>query len=207
MKGTDGWSRTCRLAEVTKEMNGEPVTVMGFVREIRDVGKLKFVLLADITGTLQVIFKEGTKAFDAVSDITRESAIGVKGTVSSGGKRRIILGTYMRAAGFRDAYYMKALKVRSILIKEFKAAFKNVDAIATPSMPMLPPRFDDIAKLSPLEIYNMDKMTTAPNLCGFPTISMPVGTSQGLPAGMQLIADHFMEGRLISLAAAAEVIK
>ena len=122
-------------------------------------------------------------------------------------KRRIILGTYMRAAGFRDAYYMKALKVRSILIKEFKAAFKNVDAIATPSMPMLPPRFDDIAKLSPLEIYNMDKMTTAPNLCGFPTISMPVGTSQGLPAGMQLITDHFMESRLISLAAAAEVIK
>jgi aspartyl-tRNA(Asn)/glutamyl-tRNA(Gln) amidotransferase subunit A len=122
-------------------------------------------------------------------------------------KRRIILGTYMRAAGFRDAYYMKALKVRSILIKEFKAAFKNVDAIATPSMPMLPPKLDDIAKLSPLEIYNMDKMTTAPNLCGFPTISMPVGTSQGLPAGMQLIADHFMEGRLMSLAAAAEVIK
>ena len=86
MEGTDGWSRTCRLGEVTKEMNGKPVTVMGFVREIRDVGKLKFVLLADITGTMQVTFKEGTKAFNAVSDITRESAIGVKGTVSAGGR-------------------------------------------------------------------------------------------------------------------------
>jgi len=121
-------------------------------------------------------------------------------------KRRIILGTYMRAAGFRDAYYMKALEVRSILIKEFKSAFKHVDAIATPSMPMLPPRFDEISKLSPMEIYNMDKMTTAPNLCGFPTISIPVGNSKGLPAGMQLIADHFMEGRLISLGSSLEAM-
>ncbi len=119
-------------------------------------------------------------------------------------KRRIILGTYVRAAGFRDAYYMKALKVRSLLIKEFKKAFEGVDLIATPSMPILPPRFDEINGMSPLEKYNIDKMTTAPNLCGFPTISVPVGASRGLPVGMQFVADHFMEGRLISAASSIE---
>lgn len=122
-------------------------------------------------------------------------------------KRRIILGTYMRAAGFRDAYYMKALKVRNLLIKEFGREFRHVDAIATPSMPVLPPRFDEISRLSPLEIYNIDKMTTAPNLCGFPTISLPAGKLRGLPVGMQLIADHFMEGKLISLASRIEGIE
>jgi aspartyl-tRNA(Asn)/glutamyl-tRNA(Gln) amidotransferase subunit A len=122
-------------------------------------------------------------------------------------KRRIILGTYMRAAGFRDAYYMKALKVRSLLIKEFKAAFRHVDAIATPSMPIVPPKFAEIRKLSPLEVYNIDKMTTAPNLCGFPTISVPAGKIKGLPVGMQLIADHFNEGKLISMASSAEGIE
>ncbi len=122
-------------------------------------------------------------------------------------KRRIILGTYMRAAGFRDAYYIKALKVRKLIIDEFKKAFAQLDAIATPSMPMLPPRFDEIEKLTPIEIYNMDKMTTAPNLCGFPTISVPAGFSKGLPAGMQIIGNHFEEGKIISIASKAEMIK
>ncbi|MCL5112093.1 MAG: aspartyl/glutamyl-tRNA amidotransferase subunit A [Candidatus Marsarchaeota archaeon] len=119
-------------------------------------------------------------------------------------KRRIILGTYVRAAGFRDAYYTKALKVRGLLIKEFKEAFAKVDVLATPSMPILPPRFDEIESMSPLDKYNIDKMTTAPNLCGFPTISVPAGKVDGLPVGLQLIADHFHEGELISVASAFE---
>ncbi len=119
-------------------------------------------------------------------------------------KRRIILGTYVRAAGFRDAYYTKALKVRSLLIKEFKAAFGKADVLATPSMPIVAPRFDEISAMSTLDKYNIDRMTTAPNLCGFPTISVPVGKVSGMPVGMQLIADHFQEGRLISAASAAE---
>jgi aspartyl-tRNA(Asn)/glutamyl-tRNA(Gln) amidotransferase subunit A len=122
-------------------------------------------------------------------------------------KRRIILGTYMRAAGFRDAYYIKALKVRKLILVELKKAFAQLDAIATPSMPMLPPRFDEIEKLTPIEIYNMDKMTTAPNLCGFPTISVPAGFSKGLPVGMQIIGNHFEEGKIISIASKAEMIK
>ncbi len=119
-------------------------------------------------------------------------------------KRRIILGTYMRAAGFRDEYYMKALRVRSLLIKEFKAAFGHVDVIAAPSMPILPPRFDEIKGMSPMEAYDLDRTTTAPNLCGFPTISVPAGMSDGLPVGLQLIADHFEEGKLISAASSVE---
>lgn len=86
MAGISSWSRTCRLTELTKDMDGKPVTVMGFVREIRDVGKLRFVLLADITGTLQVTFKAGTKAFEAINGLTKESTMGVKGVVSFNGK-------------------------------------------------------------------------------------------------------------------------
>ena len=86
MESAGEWSRTCRLGEIAKEMDDKPVTIMGFVREIRNVGKLKFILLADITGTLQVTFKAGTKAFDAISDVTRESAVGIKGIVSFNSK-------------------------------------------------------------------------------------------------------------------------
>ena len=71
-------------------------------------------------------------------------------------------------------------------------------------MPILPPRFDEIESMSPLDKNNIDKMTTAPNLCGFPTISVPAGKVDGLPVGLQLIADHFHEGELISVASAFE---
>ena len=126
------------------------------------------------------------------------------GSFGDEAKRRIILGTYVRAAGFRDAYYTKALRARSLLIKEFKEVFSKVDLLATPSMPVVAPRFDEIRDMSPIERYNMDKMTTAPNLCGMPTISVPAGKAEGLPVGVQLIGDHFQEGRLISAASALE---
>ncbi len=119
-------------------------------------------------------------------------------------KRRIILGTYARAAGFRDAYYMKALKVRRLIIDEFKERFKNLDALVAPSMPIIAPRFDEIEKLTPLENYNMDKLTIGPNMSGIPTISLPIGTVQSMPIGMQIIGDHYNESKIIKIAAVAE---
>lgn len=120
-------------------------------------------------------------------------------------KRRIILGTYARMSGYRDAYYIKALKVRAKIIEEFRKAFSRVGVIATPSMPILPPRFDEVKKLSPIDIYGIDIMTVAPNLAGLPTVSVPVGTSKGLPAGVQFIGDYEQEGLLLSVAGACEV--
>jgi len=119
-------------------------------------------------------------------------------------KRRIILGTYARMTGFREAYYIKAMRVRAKITEEFKSVFKGFDAVATPSMPILAPRFSDIEKMSPIEIYNMDLMTTAANMCGLPTVSVPVGKIEGLPVGMQLIGDHFNEEKIIGISAAVE---
>ena len=119
-------------------------------------------------------------------------------------KRRIILGTYARMAGYRDAYYLKALKIRTKIIEEFKAAFKKFDVLAAPSMPVLPLKFSEIQKLKPIENYMMDILTIAPNMAGMPMISLPAGFVNGLPVGLHLIADHFQEGKLITAAGAVE---
>ena len=119
-------------------------------------------------------------------------------------KRRILLGTYARMVGFRDRYYLKAMKVRAMIIKEFKQAFKKFDLLLTPSMPVVPPKFTDIKSLTPLQNYYMDILTTAPNMAGMPTISVPAGLIDDLPVGMQLIADQFKESNLIKAASKIE---
>ena len=119
-------------------------------------------------------------------------------------KRRIILGTYARMAGYRDKYYLKALRVRTEIIREFKLAFKKYDVLITPSMPVLPPKFSEIKSLTPLQVYNFDILTTAPNMAGMPHISVPAGLIDGLPAGMQIIANHFKEGVAIKVASALD---
>jgi len=122
-------------------------------------------------------------------------------------KRRIILGTFARMAGFRDAYYLKALKVRTKMIEDFKKAFKKFDIIAAPTMPILPPRFDEIEKLQPAEIYAMDILTVAPNLAGIPMISVPCGFVNKLPVGLHIMADHLQENKAIQAAYTFEVNK
>ncbi|MCX8179657.1 MAG: aspartyl/glutamyl-tRNA amidotransferase subunit A [Candidatus Aenigmarchaeota archaeon] len=119
-------------------------------------------------------------------------------------KRRIILGTYARMAGYRDAYYLKALKIRTKIIQEFKQAFKKFDCLAAPSMPVLPLRFDEIENLKPIENYMMDILTIAPNMAGIPMISVPAGFVNNLPCGIHFIGDHFNESKLIALAGAIE---
>ena len=114
-------------------------------------------------------------------------------------KRRIIIGTFARMAGYRDAYYIKAAKVRTKIISEYKAAFKEVDVLISPTMPIISPKFDDIKKLTPLQNYMMDVMTVSPNLAGLPHLNVPVGFENNLPVGMMLTADHLQEGKLIQL--------
>ncbi|RLJ01352.1 MAG: Asp-tRNA(Asn)/Glu-tRNA(Gln) amidotransferase subunit GatA [Candidatus Aenigmatarchaeota archaeon] len=122
-------------------------------------------------------------------------------------KRRIILGTYGRMAGYRDQYYMKALKVRTKVIQEFRNVFKRVDLIVAPTMPMIAPRFDEIKKLKPLEVYQMDRLTVPPNLAGLPHLSINSGFSKGMPVGLHIIGDHFQEGPIISLASMYESLR
>lgn len=119
-------------------------------------------------------------------------------------KRRIILGTFARMAGYRDAYYLKALKVRTKVIEDFKKAFKKFDVLIAPTMPVVAPRFDEIEKLSPIESYMMDILTVAPNLAGIPMISVPAGEVNGLPVGLHLMGDHLQEKKILQVASAFE---
>jgi aspartyl-tRNA(Asn)/glutamyl-tRNA(Gln) amidotransferase subunit A len=115
-------------------------------------------------------------------------------------KRRIIMGTYARMAGYRDQFYLKAMKVRTLIIKDFKRVFKKYDIIISPSMPILPPKFSEIEKLTPIQVYMLDILTNPPNLAGVPMISLPGGFSKGLPIGMHIITDHLQEKKMIQVA-------
>ncbi len=119
-------------------------------------------------------------------------------------KRRIILGTFARMAGYKDAYYFKALKVRTKVIEDFKKAFRSVDVIAAPTMPIIAPKFSDIEKMSPIQQYNIDKLTCPSNLAGLPQVSIPCGTVKSMPIGLHLLANHFEEEKLIRVGSAFE---
>jgi aspartyl-tRNA(Asn)/glutamyl-tRNA(Gln) amidotransferase subunit A len=116
-------------------------------------------------------------------------------------KRRILLGTFCRMVGLRDRYYIKALQVRKLVIQAYERQFREVDAVLTPTMPFVAPRLDEVEKMSALEAYHADFLTVPPNLAGLPHISLPCAYIDGFPAGMQLVAPHWEEGRLLSLAA------
>ncbi|MFC1691110.1 amidase family protein [Nanoarchaeota archaeon] len=119
-------------------------------------------------------------------------------------KRRIVVGTFARMAGQRDAFYIKALKVRTKIIEEYKKAFKKYDILISPTMPVVAPKFDEISKMTPLQNYMMDIMTVGPNVAGLPHINIPVGTSKKMPIGLMAIADHFREYKLLNASSILE---
>ena len=113
-------------------------------------------------------------------------------------KRRILLGTFTRMVGYADRYYNKALRVRQSVISEYKKVFAGSDAIVTPTMPFVSPRFDEISKMSALDVYKADFLTVPPNLTGMPHLSVPCGYSDGMPIGLMFTADHWNEDILLS---------
>ncbi len=119
-------------------------------------------------------------------------------------KRRIMLGTYALSAGYYEAYYLKAQKVRALLYQDFVKAFEQVDALVTPTSPT--PAFKLGEKTEdPLEMYLADIYTVTGDLVGVPGISVPCGKSKsGLPIGLQFFTQHFDEARLLQLAHAFE---
>jgi aspartyl-tRNA(Asn)/glutamyl-tRNA(Gln) amidotransferase subunit A len=119
-------------------------------------------------------------------------------------KRRIMLGTYALSAGYYDAYYLKAQKVRALIARDFAQAFEQVDAIITPTSPV--PAFKLGERTSdPLAMYLADIYTVTGSLAGVPGISVPVGnTSEGLPVGLQIFGQAFGEAKMLRLAHALE---
>jgi aspartyl-tRNA(Asn)/glutamyl-tRNA(Gln) amidotransferase subunit A len=119
-------------------------------------------------------------------------------------KRRIMIGTYVLSAGYYDAYYLKAQKIRALILRDFTDAFAKVDAILTPTAPSaafgIGEKMDD-----PVTMYLNDVFTVPSNLAGIPAMSVPAGlSSEGLPLGLQVIGRHFDEETVFAVAAAIE---
>jgi len=118
-------------------------------------------------------------------------------------KRRIMLGTYALSAGYYDAYYLKAQKVRTLIRREFDDAFKTYDALITPTSPTTPFKIGEKTS-DPLQMYLSDVCTLPINIAGVPAASIPAGFVDGLPVGMQIIAKPFAEETILRIAYAYE---
>ena len=121
-------------------------------------------------------------------------------------KRRIMIGTYVLSAGYYDAYYLKAQKMRRLIHNDFMEAFKQCDIILTPTSPITAfPIGDTQMQADPINMYLNDVFTVSINLAGLPAMSLPIGLSKdGLPFGMQLIGKPFDEGTIFNVAAKLE---
>jgi aspartyl-tRNA(Asn)/glutamyl-tRNA(Gln) amidotransferase subunit A len=114
-------------------------------------------------------------------------------------KRRILIGTYALSAGYYDAFYIKAQKVRQLISEDFRQAFAKVDCILGPTSPCVAFKIGEKSD-DPIAMYLSDAYTIAANLAGIPGMSIPAGMLNGLPVGVQLIGNYFEEGRLLNLA-------
>ena len=114
-------------------------------------------------------------------------------------KRRILLGTYALSTGYHDKYYLKALKVRTLVKQDFENALARTDVLMAPTMPT--PAFKIGEKIEdPLSLYLADVNTVPINLAGVPSISVPCGSADGLPVGLQIIGNHYDESAIIRAA-------
>ena len=121
-------------------------------------------------------------------------------------RRRIMLGTYALSAGYYDAYYLKAQKVRTLIAQDFERAFQDCDAIVSATSPVV--AFPLGAKVAdPLAMYVCDVLTLGGNLAGLPGVSVPCGSSEGLPVGLQILAPQWEDGMALRVARAYEAAR
>jgi aspartyl-tRNA(Asn)/glutamyl-tRNA(Gln) amidotransferase subunit A len=118
-------------------------------------------------------------------------------------KRRIMLGTYALSAGYYEAYYGQAQKVRTVIAREFAAAFERFDVLISPTSPTVAFKLGERSE-NPLAMYLADVLTIPPNMAGLPSLSIPCGLSEGLPVGLQLIGAQFSENTLFRVGHALE---
>ena len=133
------------------------------------------------------------KNLESLYEKTRSEAFGEEV------KRRIMTGTYALSSGYYDAYYIQAQKVRRLITEDFKRAFEKVDILIAPTTPTTAFKLNSKNK-NPIDMYLSDIYTTAVNLAGLPAISVPIGFSDGLPMGMQIIGPHMGESKILNVA-------
>ncbi|MFG1842241.1 Asp-tRNA(Asn)/Glu-tRNA(Gln) amidotransferase subunit GatA [Micromonospora sp. NPDC049175] len=140
---------------------------------------------------------DGNRSLEEVMSLTREAGFGPEV------KRRIMVGTYALSSGYYDAYYGQAQKVRTLITRDFTAAFERVDALISPTTPSV--AFPIGARTAdPYQMYLADLYTIPTNLYGGPGISVPCGLSEGLPVGLQVMAPTMADDRMYRVAAALE---
>lgn len=157
------------------------------------------ILFAEASSNLAkydgVRFGLSERNVDSLMDVylkTREAGFGAET------KRRIMLGTFALSAGYYDAYYLKAQKVRTLIRQDFQKAFEEVDALITPVAPTTAFRIGEKIT-NPLDMYLSDVHVVAVNLAGIPALTVPCGISNGLPIGMQIMGPHLSEERLLRI--------
>jgi aspartyl-tRNA(Asn)/glutamyl-tRNA(Gln) amidotransferase subunit A len=114
-------------------------------------------------------------------------------------KRRIMLGTYALSAGYYEAYYLKAQKIRTLIKQDFDRAFEKNDFILTPTSPSIPFKLGKKTE-DPLQMYLSDILTVPVSLAGIPALSLPIGKAQKLPTGLQIIGKSFQEMEILNFA-------
>jgi aspartyl-tRNA(Asn)/glutamyl-tRNA(Gln) amidotransferase subunit A len=140
---------------------------------------------------------DGSRSLEEVMSLTREAGFGPEV------KRRIIIGTYALSSGYYDAYYGQAQKVRTLITRDFQAAFEQVDVLVSPTTPFVAFPFGSRTG-DPYQMYLADLFTIPTNLYGGPAISVPCGLSEGLPVGFQIMAPTMADDRMYRVAAALE---
>jgi aspartyl-tRNA(Asn)/glutamyl-tRNA(Gln) amidotransferase subunit A len=154
--------------------------------------------LARYDGVRYGLRARGAKSLSEMYRRTRDEDFGTEV------KRRIMLGTYALSAGYYDAYYLKAQKVRTLLTRDFDEAFRKADAIVTPTSPTAAFRLGEKSN-DPLAMYLADIYTVTADLAGIPGISIPCGaTKEKLPIGLQILGKHFDESTILRVAHAYE---
>jgi aspartyl-tRNA(Asn)/glutamyl-tRNA(Gln) amidotransferase subunit A len=142
---------------------------------------------------------DGQRSLEEVMSLTREAGFGPEV------KRRIILGTYALSAGYYEAYYGQAQKVRTLISNDFAAAFEQADVLVAPTTPFVAFPFGSRTS-DPYQMYLADLYTIPSNLYGGPAISVPAGLSDGLPVGLQVMAPTMADDRMYRVAAALETV-
>jgi len=149
-----------------------------------------------------VEFFSGTRKFDGrrfgkkIEDVAGEEVL-----------RRILGGSEISKAEYKGRYYRKALQAKALIRKEFEQAFKGVDCVVMPVVPILPWKLGEGNKMKPEEIYQADALTVLANLAEIPAMSVPAGKINGIPVGLQILCERFKEGKMFSIAREFEKCK
>jgi len=144
--------------------------------------------------------EDNARNLDAVYDLSRSHGF------NSENKRRIMIGTYVLSSGYYDAFYKKAQTVRTLLINQFNKAFEDVDVLLGPTAPSVAFKLGENIE-DPLKMYLSDVMTVGANLVGAPSISIPVGESENLPVGLQIMGPQKADKLIMALAAKLEELQ